>query len=492
MRKIAYFLSFLFLLSGSTFGQEILTLEEFIKTSITSHPRYRISAQEYLIALETNKSEKSIEDWNLIVSAVFQEATPAPLSAISADYQKSTGYSVGVKRYLAQTGTDIKLEHRNTRITAKYPSLSIPGVDPSLFYPDSPYYISDLSLTITQPLLQNAFGLHKKNRIKIADYSLDLAQIKLGEDWEDFITGLRQEYLDWQRCHLNVKIFRDKVKTVENQMDLVKKQIRYGLSEELEMVQIRQKLQSYNILLEQAKMACETQTKRIIRIMGKPELKAEAVQPQELAESSEVYPETSSLSYLNQNSNLRRTADLLVLIQETNLETKSDEELLDMKLSAQYRPNAYAKGFGESLSRIGDQSEYTITLNASRDLPNQKAEAEASKAEEEYRKALKEKEDVLLNAEISLSNLYTNLHYLNRMLELNQNNLKLAKERLSLEQKKFNQGRSSIFFVLQAEDDLLQAESTRYETIFAREKVINQIKSFTDRYLAEYESVLKL
>ena len=163
-----------------------------------------------------------------------------------------------------------------------------------------------------------------------------------------------------------------------------------------------------------------------------------------------------------------------------------------MKLTAEYRPNAYTKEFSKSLSRIGNQSEYTITLNASGDLPNQKAEAEATKAQEEYRKALKEKEDALLNAEIALSSLYTNLHYLNRMLELNQNNLKLAKERLYLEQKRFNQGRSSIFFVLQAEDDLLQAQNTRYETIFAREKVINQIKSFTDRYLAEYESVLKL
>jgi outer membrane protein TolC len=78
------------------------------------------------------------------------------------------------------------------------------------------------------------------------------------------------------------------------------------------------------------------------------------------------------------------------------------------------------------------------------------------------------------------------------MLELNQSNLKLARQRYALEKKKFDQGRSSVFFVLQAEDDALAAENALNETLFSREQVINQIQSFTDRYLVEYEEILQL
>ncbi|MEE8637906.1 MAG: TolC family protein, partial [Candidatus Margulisiibacteriota bacterium] len=167
-------------------------------------------------------------------------------------------------------------------------------------------------------------------------------------------------------------------------------------------------------------------------------------------------------------------------------------ELMDVDLVLKTRPNAYTDNFSGSLSHIGDYNENSVSVKASRPLFNQKAEAAAKGAENEYKKSLEQRKNILLNAEIGLSSLYTNLKYLESMLELNQINLELARDRLSLEKKKFDQGRSSVFFVLQAEDEVLMAENTLNETLFARESVINQIQSFTDRYLVEYEDLLKI
>ncbi|MEE8637581.1 MAG: TolC family protein, partial [Candidatus Margulisiibacteriota bacterium] len=391
--KIICFFIALFLFPALALGAQTLTLDEFVRSAIKTNPSYQISAQDYLIALEADKSEKSLEDWNLIASGVFQESTASPASGFSPTYQKVASYSLSAKRYIAQTGTEIKLEHSNSRIQSKYPPISIPGIS---FFPDSPYFTSSLSLSISQPLLRNAFGLAEKNDLKISGYSLDLAKIKLSEDWEDFITMLREEYLTWQRCHRNVKVFKDKVKTVEDQLALVKKQKKYGLSEELDLVQTKQKVQAYRIMLEQAKMACETQARKVLQLAGKSGIDPKELSPQKLAKNDPVMKGKTALSYLSTNSNLKQTADIMVSIQETNLETKKNQELMDVELVLKTRPNAYTDNFSESLGRIGDYNENTVSIKASRPLFNQKAEAEAKGAENEYNKALKKREETLL------------------------------------------------------------------------------------------------
>jgi outer membrane protein TolC len=488
-KKIISILIALFVFASLASGAEVLTLTEFVKSAIKTNPSYRISAQDYLIALETNQSAKSLEDWNLIASGAFSESTASPSSGFSPTYQKVASYSLSAKRYIAQTGTEIKLEHSNSRIQSKYPPIPIPGTS---FFPTSPYYTSSLSLSISQPLLRNAFGLTKKNTLKLSDYSLNLATIKLSEDWEDFIAMLREEYLIWQKCHRNVNVFKDKVRKVEDQLALVKKQKKYGLSEDLDLVQTKQKVEGYRIMLEQAKMACETQSRKILLMAGKSQIDSEEISPEKIVVNRPILKEKTAISYLATNSNLKQTADIMVSIQETNLETKRDQKRIDLELVLKTSPNAFTNKFSESLSHIGDYNENSLSLKASRPLSNQKAEAEAKGAENEYKKALREREEILLNAEIGLSSLYTNLKYLDNMLDLNQSNFKLAKERLILEKKKFNQGRSSVFFVLQAEDEVLMAENTMNETFFARESIINQIQSFTDRYLVEYKDLLKI
>lgn len=476
----------IFLLPGFALSKNVLTLDKFIKTAVANNPAYQISAQEYLIALEQNKSAKSLEDWNLVASGLWNEAAPPPISSFSSNYQKTTGYTVGLEKYLANTGTAIQLEHANTRIKASYP----PGT--TTFNPPSKYYLSSVSLTIVQPLWKNAFGLATRNALKMSDYSLKLAQIKLSEDWEDFINMLRGEYLTWQKCAINVGLVKDKVKTVEEQLALVKKQLRYGLSEDLDLVQLQQKLEAYKIMLEQAKLACDTQTSKLFQLMGQVVPENSGMRPEMFEVNSSVLDEAAANSYLVSASNLKKTADIMVELQATNLETKANAKKMDVSLVLSTKPNAFSEKFSGSISNIGNYNENTITLSASRPLSNDQAKARASEAELAYNRSLKQRENILLNAGIGLSSLYTNLRRLSNIIKLNEKNLNLAKRRLVLEKKKFNQGRSSVYFVLQAEDDVLQAENTFNEIVFAREAIINQIKTLTDRHLVEYKEILRI
>ena len=481
------------LLTSQARGATVLGLAEFIETAIKNNPSYQISAQNYLIALEADKSALSMSDWNLIASGYWNETRPAPISTFSSEYQKTTGYAVGVEKYFTQTGTAIKLEHGNTRIEATYPPpVTIPGIGTLDFNPPPKYYLSNLSLTITQPLLKNAFGLAAKNALKMSAYSVDLAKIKLSEDWEEFIARLRGQYLIWQKCERNIKLFQDKVDTVEDQLALVEKQLKFGLSEDLDLVQIKQKLEGYKIMLQQSELACDTQTMRILNLMGQAVSAPKDIKPEKFSQNGPVMPENEALSYLKTNSNISQTADILVALQKTNLETKENEQQLDVNLILQAKPNTFSDKFSDSLSKIGEYSDNSITLSARRPLFNQGPAAEADKAKLEYAKALEQKNSILLTSEIGLASLYASLERLTNMLKLNENNLAMAKKRSALEEKKYDQGRNSIFFILQAEDDAIAAENSLNETLFAREEVINQIATLTDQYLVEYKDTLKL
>ena len=489
--KILFTLIVTVLLTSSSLAQTKLTLDNFIKAAIKNNPSYQVSAQDYLIALEANKSVQALEDWNIITSGFIQDANPAQVSSFSPSYQKTMGYSIGTEKYLAKTGTAVKLEHSNTRVRGDYSAMTIPGLGTLDFNPPSTYYLSNLSLTISQPLLKNAFGVATRNSLKLSGYTVDLAKIKLAEDWEEFIATLKKEYLVWQKQKQALNIFKDKVKAVKNQQALVQKQLRYGLSENLDLVQIKQKVAGYEIMLEQAQMAYESQTNKIILMMGEKDYK-KAYTPQKFMENGPVLTETQALTYLEKNSNVKQTADVLVAMQKTGLEIKQDSEKMDLNLVLQTKPNAFANSASESISQIGENNEYTMTVAASKKLGNNGAQAETKKAAAEYNKAVKQKESILLNAKIGLSSLYTSLKRLDKIITLNESNLKLAKKRLSLERKKYRQGRSSIFFLMQAEDDMLQAENNLNSVLFTREEIVNQIKAFTDRYLVEYKDTLKL
>ncbi|MFC1510920.1 TolC family protein [Candidatus Margulisiibacteriota bacterium] len=486
---LVLFLITLFLFPSSALAEDVLSLDDFVKTAIKNNPSYQISAKEYLIALQTNKNAKSIEDWNLIASGAAVGASAAPSGGFSPTYQQTLNYSLGLEKYIAHTGTAVIIEHNNARVSADYPSITIGGTDVSALFPSS-YYASNLSLSISQPLLKNAFGLATRMSLQMSDYALDLADIKLAEDWEDFIASLHEDYLTWQKCQKNVNIYQDKVKKVKDQLKLVKQQKRYGLSEDVDLVQIEQKVKAYEILLEQARMACEAQTKKILRFSGQDlSLK---VKPAKFTDNNKLPDETAALNYLATNSNLKTTAELLVAIQKANLEIKSNATLPEANLVLQAKPSAFTSGFSDSISKIGDYNEYTVSVNTSRPIANSQANAEAKQAEEEYSKSLKERDNILLNAAIGLSTLYTNLEHIDKIIELQGKNLKLAKQRLKLEQQKYRQGRSSVFFTLQAEDELLLAENAHNDSRFTRKSIVNQINSFTDRYLIKYNDLLRI
>ncbi|MBU0502198.1 MAG: hypothetical protein KJ811_03010, partial [Candidatus Margulisbacteria bacterium] len=88
LKKALIFFTLLFCaLSLKVNAQEVLTLNDFVKTAIKNNPAYQASAKEYLAAIEANKSAHSLEDWNLIATGVLTGASASPTGGFSPTYQ---------------------------------------------------------------------------------------------------------------------------------------------------------------------------------------------------------------------------------------------------------------------------------------------------------------------------------------------------------------------------------------------------------------------
>ncbi len=486
IKRIVVLFLVLVLFSGISSAQKMLTFDEFLKSAIKNNPQYQVSVKDYLAALQENKSSHSLEDWNLVASGVYQENYPVQITSFSPTYQRVYGYSMGLEKYFSPTGTAFKFEHSNSKIKTDYSAAAAAFGQTS-----KEYYLSNVSLTISQPLLKNAFGLASKKGLENSDFVLKLAEIKLKEDWEDFIVELRNNYLDWQKAYQTLRNQKKQLKSVKQQLTLVRRQKRYGLSEELDVVQTEQMEAAYTILQNQAEMTYRNQTRKIASLMDPNfvDLKAD---PEELTRTPQLFGEEPAQKYLFSLSNVLQTTNLLVAIQKNAMDVAKNAELPDVNLVLKGNPNAYESNFSNSVPRMGENQDYTITVSAKRGLANDKASSNAKSAEAEYAKSVKKRENILLGSKIALQSLYTNIVYMDNMIKLSGKNATLARRRLNLEKKKLRQGRTSVFFVLQAENALLDAENKLNDSLVAREKVVNQINSLTDRHIAQYQAILKL
>ena len=426
MKKILIICSVLVLFSGVSFSQSVLTMDDFIKSAIRNNPRYQISAREYLAALQKNKADHSIEDWNLIASGTYFDSYPATSNPLTPKYQNVLGYSIGTEKYFVASGTGLKIEHGNTRTRIEYPPEFAPTLS-SLGFSTEPYYISNLSVTITQPLLKNAFGTATRKGLEISDFALKLAEYKLQEDWEDFIRSLRDEYLNWQECHLLVEVQEKKLNRIKAQLALLKRQYSYGLSEDIDIVQTRQQEAVYILMLEQSRMNCTGQLQKIIGLMGRKNAKTDGIIPEKVVKKDINFGEEQALQYLNSKSNVKRAADLVVDMQKKSLDISGDAELMDVNLIMRANPNAYENQFSDSISKIGEHNDYSVTVRASRGLFNDQAEANKKKAQEQYEKSKAERDEILLNSQVGLSTLYSNLKYIETLIKLSETNFKLAR-----------------------------------------------------------------
>ncbi len=244
---------FFFIMGASAFAQtqgqgeaeKVLPLEEFIRLAAERDTTF----EEILIDEMTLKYEKDLQ---LPARDIVLEVKQQHEFYLSQDRESpATTFSLG--KLFPYTGTDVSLEY---------------GVGSSI---GSSNRSSGASVTIAQPILENAFGRSTRLLSKIVGLEVDVARYQVTEAYEDYLAAVLGAYHAWYEAHENLKIgessYRENKKLLDNMEERRQQKIALPIDVNKVKIQVLAKKETL-VGLEEAYESSLNVIKQIIRDDG--------------------------------------------------------------------------------------------------------------------------------------------------------------------------------------------------------------------------------
>jgi outer membrane protein len=388
-----------------------------------------------------------------------------------ANFQYSQGFP---------TGTSYTITMNNNRQSTTSPSTFLnPSVQSSLFF------------GFSQPLL-NGFGfVANKRQLRIAANSRLAADLTFTEQVITTVSQVQTQYWDLVFAREDVKVKQRSVELADKLYADNKRQVEIGtlapievVRAEAEVARTRQDLIVAQTLLLQQEMLLKNS---ITRNPMDPLLQRVAILPTDVIVAPpqiEILPLQDALAEaLQKRPDVRRQA---VDLETRGITVASSRNALlpTLNLNGQYGSVGLAgnarqtqpdgsilivpAGLGRALDTayLGhDFPAYSVSLNLTIPIRNRVAQADNARALLEQRQSETRLRQLQNNVAVEVRNAQIALEQNRARVQAAQKSRELAEQTLDAEQKKYQLGASTIFFVIQAQRDLAQAQSTEVRAL---------------------------
>ncbi len=464
----------LIIVGGLVFTQspKVLTIEDFLNVALTTHPLMAKTKAEYFSQLKSIESVNGINDWNLFLSTSYTKGYGVQGTTLYNSESEIYQINGGTSALLADTGTRLSIAS-NTLLMRKIPSF-LGGV--------SNVYSTNLNLSISQPILRNAFGKLDRHPLVLALYSTELTDLKYSEDIEDFYKTLVDEYLSWQLAYTTLKITKEQLSKAKEQVDLVSQQYNKGVSEKIDLIQAKQNLKAKSI---QNLSANQDYTNKLLIInsrMGSIDIDNQSLLPQTNIMLTLGISKEESILHIKQNSSLSKTLKLQEKIQEATLAYKKDQIQPSAELFLTKTLGTAVDNSSTLISNFGTQAPLTFGIKMETGLNNTLVDKELQSADFALKKTKKQTEEILKYSIDGITTIFDNIEKLDMIIAETEELLALSKEHADLEEKRYKQGRSSLYFVIVAQDQLLNIKLQLESLKTTKSMLLNQLASQLDSY----------
>lgn len=419
-------------------------------------------------------------------SKVFQEKAKAQISLIEKDLilaQKTWGLDYS---YL---NNDNKLENSTTTFTVtgletELHSLGLSkafdwggtlSLDNNMYsYKSSgTTYQFNQTLSYSQNLGKDFFGKQFYNTV---DQYENLAKQQEKSSKNTIQTNLRTFALVLTQAQLQKGLYDLQVeaqKRAQRRLSLIKKKVRDGLREKVDLLQARTDLLKQKELVEATDISFNNQIENLV---GHLERSVDSNEITELEiESWEKLPAG------NISNNLSKAQlESYKKANELAYENSSRDYLPSVSLSASIKTNDYDMQRSETFSNGklgGDNKEVTVGLNLTWALGLESEKLEKAKARlnfETSKKLLEGKESSLDKTEQILKK---NLRQLDKNIEFSKERLILAEKTLKEYNRLYNRGRSGLDQVIRAEESLINTQVSHLRYLANRREVLFNLAS---------------
>ena len=449
-------------------GKLTLSLDDTIRLALENNTDIRLDHAQIETAKDALQRALGIFD-PLAQSSfnAFRTLSP-PFSDIAASNSLTQSTQVGVTQTL-ETGTNYQANFNSVKGSSNAPVNIL-----------NPFYSTSLSFTFTQPLLRG-FGLFvNRAPISIAQRGITQSRANFEMEVNDLILLVVTDYWNVVQARENLAVQRESMDEAQKSYDRDKHALELGALPPLDIYRSESQVASRRVSVIQSEYFLKQTEDQLRRVLGAdvdPNIRAFDLDLTEKAEPSgdlmAIDIPTAlekSLSYRPELESVRQQ----LAIDDANLRVAHNSLLPNLSLNGTYQTNGLGGtqisgtgvvtpgGFGDAVNQMFGFGFPGYGFGVSLSYPFRNHQAQANMGDALSAKRHDLYSDRLLHEQITLdvTNAVHQLEESKLSMEAAKVALDLAQKTLQAEQHKYELGAETVFFVLEAQTELTEAEQT--------------------------------
>jgi outer membrane protein len=443
-----------------------------------------------LIALENNRS-LVVERLNPAIQKTFEDQERAVFDpTVEAEVSAQRSESERMARFGSATETSVTDIHQaNISLREFFPTGTFleagavtTNTDSSLY--SEPFSATRLGLSLTQSLLRGYGTDMNLARLRQSRLETEITQYELRGFSESLLAQVENAYWDYALSQRQIEIVEESLKLAKQQLTETEEMIQVGTMAEAELAAVQAEVAAQQQGLINARSTLESTRLRLLQMLNLPGQpfwyrNVTLVHPPALPEVKLDEVEAHVAVALRMRPEMNQAK---LDIQRGDLEiVRTKSGLLPrMDLFITLGTTGYADSFSDSVSDIsGDRYDVMAGLNLEYPIFNRDAKAQNRRALLSRDQAKKALDNLTQLVELDVRNAYIEVNRTKEQISASSATRKFQEEKLRIETEKFRVGRSTNFFVAQAQRDLLVSRINEVQA------VINYLKALISFYRLE-------
>ena len=321
-------------------------------------------------------------------------------------------------------------------------------------------------VTFTQPLLRNLGASANRSLIIVSRNTLGATGARFRQTVIDTLATAEKAYWDLDFAHLNLKTRLAALQLAKDFLDQNRIKVRVGTLAPIEITQAEAEVadrEEAGIIAQAAVRTAEDAMRLIMNVPKTSPDWSRPIQPSDMPAVVEMTPDMDAAvaSGMSHRPDLE-AARLDLKSRETDLAWRRNQKRWGLDFQGTYGNSGFNDtNYGDSIDDLRDrnQTDWTLQLNLLIPLGNRLAGANYTDADHALTQARYLVDSLEQSARIEVRNAVRTVETNLKRVKSAQVNVRLQREKLSAEQKKFENGMSTSFQVLQFQTDLTTAEA---------------------------------
>jgi outer membrane protein TolC len=340
-------------------------------------------------------------------------------------------------------------------------------------------YENSLSVTYRHPLLKNAGRDVNTTGIKIAQKNRDVSIGSLRSTVISVVTDVKNSYWDLVNAIANLEAAKGSLQLAEDLVKINEAQVNVGTLAPIEVLQAQAQAASRKVSVTTAELDVRNSEDQLRRLLNfaedDPVWDSTIVATDAPAEEAPTLSLEEGISLALENREELKQLQQAIEIKELSLLYSENQMKPEVNLLSSMGTTGSDTSFGDSLTGSVDLKNFNLTVGAdfSYALGNRAARSEYNQAKlelDQSRLTYRNQEQALI---VSVRAVHRNVLTAYDLIGSTRIARELAEEQLDAEQKKFSEGLSTNFQVLDYQNQLTQARTnealaiTRYNQALA-------------------------